>query len=58
MKKRIFEYITLKRPRGPRIYTRFRDKRELLNCCRHFLSITRLLGLMLGLFKPDGIEFG
>ena len=21
------------------------------------LSITRLLGLMLGLFKPDGIEF-
>jgi hypothetical protein len=23
-----------------------------------FLSITLLLGLMLGLFKPDGIEFG
>jgi hypothetical protein len=22
------------------------------------LSITLLLGLMLGLFKPDGIEFG
>jgi hypothetical protein len=25
---------------------------------RSELSITLLLGLMLGLFKPDGIEFG
>jgi hypothetical protein len=53
-----FEYLNEKRPRGPRIYTRFRDNANILNCCRHFLSITRLLGLMLGLFKPDGIEFG
>ena len=40
------------------IFTRFRDNREFSIGVCHFLSIARLLGRTLGLFKPDGIEFG
>jgi hypothetical protein len=34
------------------------NNREFSKGSRYKLSITRLFRLMLGLFKPDGIEFG
>jgi hypothetical protein len=42
-------------PRGPHLLAITRIFKYVLF---RFLSITRLLGLMLGIFKPDGIEFG
>ena len=50
--------IQTKNVRADREFTHLLAKIAKIQTLYFFLSITRLLGLMLGLFKPDGIEFG
>jgi hypothetical protein len=59
MEDKYFEYLNqILFPRGPNLHRFLAITANIEKVFVQELSITLLLGLMLGLFKPDGIEFG